>query len=127
MSSGLGRIAHIRALRDKWGPLFQFILGLLLLCMDELAAADVEELQKLKDIGPVVAASIRAFFANAGNREMLERFKAFGVWPRSRSADETAGLPLAGKIFFFTGGIPGMILLAWLWARARVRPSCADR
>ncbi len=76
--------------------------------MDELAAADADVLKKLKDIGPVVAASIQAFFANAGNRPMLERFKSFGVWPRARSEEEAAGLPLAGTTFFFTGGIPGM-------------------
>jgi len=76
--------------------------------MDELAEAEESELVKLNDIGPKVAASIRAYFANQGNRDMLARFKALGVWPRSRSAAETAGLPLTGKTFFFTGGIPGM-------------------
>ena len=75
--------------------------------MDELAAAEESELVKLNDIGPKVAASIRAYFANQGNQGMLARFKALGVWPRSRSAAETAGLPLSGKMFFFTGGIPG--------------------
>jgi DNA ligase (NAD+) len=73
--------------------------------MDELAAADEAELVKLRDVGPKVAASIRAFFANEGNQHMLERFKMFGVWPRGGTPDNAASLPLHGKTFFFTGGI----------------------
>jgi DNA ligase (NAD+) len=74
--------------------------------MDELIAADADELKKLKDIGPKVAASILAYFANEGNRAMLERFRAFGLWPRAAAHDDT--LPLSGKVFFFTGTIPGL-------------------
>jgi DNA ligase (NAD+) len=73
--------------------------------MDELAAADEAELVKLRDVGPKVAASIRAFFANEGNQHMLERFKMFGVWPRGGTPADAASLPLHGKTFFFTGGI----------------------
>jgi DNA ligase, NAD-dependent len=73
--------------------------------MDELAAADEAALVDVKDIGPKVAASIRAFFANEGNRHMLERFKMFGVWPRGGTSADAASLPLHGKTFFFTGGI----------------------
>ncbi len=76
--------------------------------MDELSAADEDELRKLKDIGPKVAASIRAFFDNEGNRAMLERFRAFGLWPRSQGAQDVASLPLSGQTFVFTGGLPGM-------------------
>ncbi len=71
--------------------------------LDELAAADEAELKKLKDVGPKVAASIRAFFANEGNQAMLARFKELGVWPRARKTEEGASLPLAGKTFLFTG------------------------
>lgn len=74
--------------------------------MDEFAAADAAELMKLKDVGPKVAASIRAFFSNEGNQVMLTRFKELGLWPRGGGAGE--GLPLSGKTFVFTGGLPGM-------------------
>jgi DNA ligase (NAD+) len=76
--------------------------------LDELAAADEAELQKLKDVGPKVSASILAFFANEGNRAMLTRFKELGVWPRASAAPAGAELPLLGKTFVFTGGLPGM-------------------
>lgn len=76
--------------------------------LDELASADEAELMQLRDVGPKVAASIRAFFANQGNRAMLARFRVFGVWPRAEKAPDAASLPLSGKTFVFTGGLPGM-------------------
>jgi len=76
--------------------------------MDELSAADEARLMTLKDVGPKVAASIRAFFANEGNQAMLARFKNIGVWPRRAQPDGGAALPLSGKVFVFTGGLPGM-------------------
>ncbi|HWR03340.1 MAG TPA: NAD-dependent DNA ligase LigA [Humidesulfovibrio sp.] len=76
--------------------------------MDELALADETELMKLKDVGPKVASSIRAFFANEGNQAMLARFKELGVWPRGGVAPGAENLPLHGKVFFFTGGVPGL-------------------
>ncbi|GFK94491.1 DNA ligase [Fundidesulfovibrio magnetotacticus] len=78
--------------------------------LDALARATAEELQLLPDIGPEVAQSLRAFFDNPGNRELLERFRAIGLWP-SRPADAPAAMgpkPLAGKRFLFTGGLAGM-------------------
>lgn len=76
--------------------------------MDELSLADETELKKLKDVGPKVAASIRAFFANEGNQAMLARFKELGLWPRGGVSPDAASLPLYGKTFFFTGGLPDM-------------------
>jgi len=74
--------------------------------MDELAQAEESALMGLKDVGPKVAASIRAFFANEGNRAMLARFKELGLWPSGGAP--SGNLPLAGKTFVFTGGLPGM-------------------
>lgn len=74
--------------------------------LDALALAGEAELKTLPDIGPRVAASIRAFFDNEENRELLRRFKELGLWPRGEAAP--SGLPLAGKTFIFTGGLPGM-------------------
>lgn len=76
--------------------------------MDELAAAKEAELRELKDVGPKVSASIRAYFDNEGNTAMLQRFKELGVWPHSAAPAEQGALPLAGKVFVFTGGLPGM-------------------
>jgi len=76
--------------------------------LDALSRSDEKELQGLKDVGGKVAGSIRAFFANEGNQAMLERFKAFGLWPTGGQRADAANLPLSGQTFVFTGGLPNM-------------------
>lgn len=76
--------------------------------LDAIAAASDEELKALKDVGGKVAASIRAFFANEGNQEMLRRFRELGLWPTGGRRADAASLPLSGQTFVFTGGLPGM-------------------
>jgi DNA ligase (NAD+) len=69
--------------------------------LDPLMAAEVEELMAVRDIGPIVAAHIHAFFREPHNREVIDKLHAAGVhWekvarPRPR--------PLAGKTFVLTG------------------------
>ena len=79
--------------------------------LDGLREASLETLTGLPDIGPEVAASIRAYFDNPVNRELVERFKAIGLWPLSASEQDAAQdgpKPLAGKRFLFTGTLTGM-------------------
>ncbi len=79
--------------------------------LDALAGATVEDLTALPDIGPEVAASIRQFFENQANRELVARFKALGLWPVSEpkpAAPASSAGPLAGKKFLFTGALPDM-------------------
>ena len=75
--------------------------------MDSLMKATAEELQKIGDIGPVVAESIAAFFADPGNRMLLERLKEYGVNMEVRK-QEAVPLVLDGKTFVFTGTLSGM-------------------
>lgn len=70
--------------------------------MDELEGAGIEELMSLPDIGPEVAGSIRAFFETESNRELLERFRAMGLWPKGGKQEEKSGA-LAGRRVLFTG------------------------
>ena len=75
--------------------------------LEALARADADTLQALPDVGPEVAASIRAFFQGESNRALLQRFKELGLWPtRVQSAADTgqAG-PLSGKKILFTGSL----------------------
>jgi len=76
--------------------------------LDALSKAEEAELRNLKDVGGKVAASIRAFFANEGNKAMLERFRELGLWPTGGQRADAANLPLSGQTFVFTGGLPGM-------------------
>jgi DNA ligase (NAD+) len=50
-----------------------------------LMDASVEQLLAVNDVGPVVAQSIRTFFEQPHNREVVERLRAVGItWPESR-------------------------------------------
>ena len=72
--------------------------------LDALAAAGLEDLQRVPDIGPVMAAHIIEFFTNARNREVIARLKAAGLNllnVSERSAD--TGGPFAGKTVVITG------------------------
>ncbi len=68
--------------------------------MDRLMGASAEELSRVEGIGPVVAASVRDFFDNAENKELIEELKAAGL--RMQAAKSSGG-PLDGKVFLFTG------------------------
>jgi len=77
--------------------------------LDELAGADTQTLRGIPDIGPEIAASIREFFANPANREMLERFRELNIWPRARSfREKSKDSDLAGKSFVLTGSLDSM-------------------
>ena len=74
--------------------------------LDALMAADAERLQQVPDVGPVVAASIVRFFAEAHNVEVIEQLRAAGVnWVEGEPA-AIATSPIAGKTFVLTGTLP---------------------
>jgi DNA ligase (NAD+) len=70
--------------------------------MDALESAEQEELLQLSDIGPEVAGSIRAFFETESNRQLLERFRTMGLWPKGGTTSAEQGA-LSGKKLLFTG------------------------
>jgi DNA ligase (NAD+) len=77
--------------------------------LDNLSAADLEQLQAVSDVGPVVAQHIAGFFAEAHNREVIEQLRAAGLsWPEHEPAPEPAALPLAGKTVVLTGTLSSM-------------------
>ena len=74
--------------------------------LDALAAATAEQLQKIAEIGPKVAESLVAFFADAGHRERLAKLRRHGVNTRQleRRVVASAG-PFAGKTVVLTGSL----------------------
>jgi DNA ligase (NAD+) len=75
--------------------------------LDDVMAADEARLQLVPDVGPIVAASIARFFAEAHNREVIALLRAANVhWPEGEV--RAAAMPLAGKTFVLTGTLPGM-------------------
>jgi DNA ligase (NAD+) len=71
--------------------------------LDQLIAADEERLQLVADVGPIVAAHIRAFFQEKRNRDVVDQLLAAGVnWP-IRPSNKVIDSPLAGKTVVLTG------------------------
>jgi DNA ligase (NAD+) len=67
----------------------------------------LDALMAVPDVGPVVAESILAFFAEAHNREVVQELIAAGVhWPAMVSSTSDAPKPLAGKTLVLTGTLP---------------------
>jgi DNA ligase (NAD+) len=76
--------------------------------LDAIMDANVDQLLQVNDVGPVVAQSLRTFFDQAHNREVVEQLRACGfTWPEGEPS-AAAVLPLAGKIFVLTGTFPSL-------------------
>ena len=78
--------------------------------LPDILDASVERLQAIPEIGPVVAASIRAFAGEPHNRALVEKLAAAGVNMASLlpAPDVSAPGPLAGKTFVVTGTLATM-------------------
>lgn len=105
--------------QSKTRPLWRLIFGLGILHVgvsaaralashfpdiDALAAASVEELQRIPDVGEIVGQSIHDFFDEPQNRELIERLRTAGI--RLTSDDygkRTADSPIAGTTWVITG------------------------
>ena len=74
--------------------------------LDNIMDASPEKLLEVADVGPIVALSLRTFFDQAHNREVVEQLRACGVtWTEGEPAAQTPK-PLAGKTFVLTGTFP---------------------
>ncbi|WP_040501930.1 NAD-dependent DNA ligase LigA [Herbaspirillum sp. YR522] len=76
--------------------------------LDRLLAADEAQLLEVADIGPVVAASIRAFFDDAQNVELVEQLRAVGLEWSEDAGSDSQPKHLAGKTFVLTGTLPNL-------------------
>jgi DNA ligase (NAD+) len=78
--------------------------------MEAILDAPVEHLQTIPDVGPVVAASVRAFAEEPHNRALISRLAAAGVNMTSQQppVEQQAAGPLTGKTFVLTGTLSSM-------------------
>jgi DNA ligase (NAD+) len=77
--------------------------------IDRIMDAPEDQLLAVRDVGPVVAKSIRTFFDQAHNREVVEQLRAAGItWAEHEpsAAADAAALPLSGKTLVLTGTLP---------------------
>jgi DNA ligase (NAD+) len=68
-----------------------------------IASTDEEEIEALDGIGPEMAQSITAFFADESNRRLIAELDAVGLEPQAVAA--ATGSSLAGKSFVLTGAL----------------------
>ena len=71
--------------------------------LERVIAADVERLEQVTDVGPIVAKHIVSFFAETHNLAVIKSLREAGVnWPEAEPV-AAAELALAGKVYVLTG------------------------
>jgi DNA ligase (NAD+) len=104
---------------SKKRPLWRLIFGLGILhvgvsasraladhfrSLKKLMESAVDELQRIPDVGEVVARSIHQFFQEKQNRKIIERLEKLGVRPQIEPwRTQPAGSPFAGSTWVITG------------------------
>ena len=73
--------------------------------LQRIADAPEDELAQIHGIGPEIARSVRAFFAEAKNRELIVKLREVGVVTTEERAAPSPQT-LAGKTFVITGTLP---------------------
>jgi len=73
-----------------------------------LQNADLETLQQVPDVGPIVAESIYEFFRESHNQEIIAKLIEAGIhWQETTGRNTSAG-PLTGKTLVLTGTLPNL-------------------
>ncbi|MBI2166332.1 MAG: NAD-dependent DNA ligase LigA [Chloroflexi bacterium] len=76
--------------------------------MDRFMAAGEADLTAIPGIGPKIAQSVVAFFADPPNRALLQKLKSVGVRIQAEAPAVAAASPLSGKVFCFTGTLASL-------------------
>lgn len=87
--------------------------------LDAIMNASAEQLAEIEGIGGIVAASITNWFADAGNRSIIEKLRTAGV-DFGQVKERTAPQVLAGKAVVVTGTLKG-------WNRTEAEEAIKDR
>ncbi|MFB6250546.1 MAG: NAD-dependent DNA ligase LigA [Halobellus sp.] len=72
--------------------------------LDAVMDANADELEAVDDVGPTVATHVAEFFANEGNRAVVDELRELGVEPEPVDTDERSGV-FDGLTFVFTGSL----------------------
>ncbi len=78
-----------------------------LFSIEKLKNAELNNLEDILNIGPIVAKSIYEWFNNKDNLRFLDKLLKAGVKVKTQRA-ESKGKKLSGKIFVLTGGLESM-------------------
>ena len=77
--------------------------------LDRIMTASEAQLLEVKDVGPIVASSIRSFFDQPHNVEVVEALRAAGLrWDEHDGAARDEPKALTGKTLVLTGTLPSL-------------------
>jgi DNA ligase (NAD+) len=77
--------------------------------LEALESATLEEIQQVRDVGPVVAAHVRDFFDEQRNRKVIGELRRRGVkWPDATPTRAASTGPLSGETVVITGTLATM-------------------
>jgi DNA ligase (NAD+) len=71
--------------------------------VDELIAADLEQLTNVDEIGPKIAGSIITYFADEENKDIIRRLKSFGIKFSGETTGNVVSNKLDGKTIIISG------------------------
>jgi DNA ligase (NAD+) len=74
--------------------------------LDAIMDAPEDALLQVNDVGPIVAKSLRTFFDQTHNREVVEQLRACGIRWEEGAPTSDSPKPLAGMTFVLTGTLP---------------------
>jgi DNA ligase (NAD+) len=103
---GLAKLLNALGIRHV-GPRVATLLCDRFPTIDALAAASVDELSAVSDIGPVIAESVHAWLASDHGRRTIAGLQAAGVLLEVPAADRITSGPLTGKTLVVTGSLEG--------------------
>lgn len=102
----LPRLLHALGIPDV-GEATALALATRFLTLDRLMSASLDDIILVPDVGPVIAASIHAFFADPENRAVVDALLACGIVTEEIAPPVASG-SVSGKTFVITGTLPGM-------------------
>jgi DNA ligase (NAD+) len=73
--------------------------------IDALAAASEDEIDAVPEIGPTVAAAVRAWFDEEENLSLIDKLRTAGVRLEDEAPPDTGPKPLDGRTIVLTGGL----------------------
>jgi DNA ligase (NAD+) len=74
--------------------------------IDAIMSATPEQIAQIEGVGEVIARSVHDFFAQPGNRTVLDKLRKAGVRMADEGVASPAEGPLTGKTFVLTGTLP---------------------
>ena len=108
--AGLSRVLYglgIRHVGERGAQVLAQAFG----SIDAIARAPMAQLEQTHEIGPVLAESVRAWFDEPANRQLVERLGQRGVRLEATEAERaraSASGPLTGKTYVLTGTLQTM-------------------